>query len=258
MAVRGPLSPVIRYSSHNGRLRSSGRACRAATCSASWASLPGEGSARERTWNSMSKSGSSTQYGWSRPNGTVTSLRRNSGTRGRRDSMTRVTWRSVRRCRAVRVSRMQTLPTWPKTVPDSIVRKAPSRPLSCCTGASSGPGRPTGSVERGLPGPVAGTGSLGGEPVEHVPGRPPRGLELRHVADPLCHLEPPRGVLGGGRAGGRDRHEAVLIAVQQQDRRGDAAQHLPVRAAAGQQGEQGPGGHEELRVDVGVAVPLAG
>ena len=35
-------------------------------------------------WYSMSKFGSSTQYGWSRPSGTFSSLRRSTGTSGSR------------------------------------------------------------------------------------------------------------------------------------------------------------------------------
>jgi len=93
-------------------------------------SLPGAGSASSLTWNSMSKSGSSIQYGWSSPSGTVTSRRRNSGTSGSRDSMTRVRWCRVMRERALLASTMQTLPTCPNTVRVSIARNAPSSPLS--------------------------------------------------------------------------------------------------------------------------------
>ena len=54
-------SPEIRYSSQSGLARSSGREVIRATCSASWGSLPGAGSASSRTWKSRSKSISSTQ-----------------------------------------------------------------------------------------------------------------------------------------------------------------------------------------------------
>jgi len=60
-ALCPPLSPWIRYSSHSGRARSSGRDTIRATCSASCSSLPGGGSASSRTWYSRSKSGSSIQ-----------------------------------------------------------------------------------------------------------------------------------------------------------------------------------------------------
>jgi hypothetical protein len=47
-----------------------------ATISASWASLPGGGTAVWRTWKSRSNSGSSVQNGWSRFSGTLRRRRR--------------------------------------------------------------------------------------------------------------------------------------------------------------------------------------
>ena len=78
-ATRPPCRPWIRYSSHSGRVRSSGRAKIRATVSASWRSSPGGGTAESRMWKSRSKSGSSIQYGWSSPSGTSTSRQRNGG-----------------------------------------------------------------------------------------------------------------------------------------------------------------------------------
>ena len=60
-AARSSCSPWIRYSSHSGRARSSGRAKIRATVSASLPSSPGGGTADSRMWKSRSKSGSSTQ-----------------------------------------------------------------------------------------------------------------------------------------------------------------------------------------------------
>ena len=52
---------------------------------------PGGGMADSRTWKSMSKSGSSTQYGWSSPKGTLTNFQRNGGSRcSRSESMRRM------------------------------------------------------------------------------------------------------------------------------------------------------------------------
>ena len=62
-AMQPSVRPWIRYTSHSGRDRSSGRAKMRATCSASFASVGGGGSASSRTWYSRSKSGSSIQYG---------------------------------------------------------------------------------------------------------------------------------------------------------------------------------------------------
>ncbi len=62
-ATRSFWSPWIRYASQSGRARSSGRSTMRATCSASFASVPGAGRASSRTWNARSKCGSSIQYG---------------------------------------------------------------------------------------------------------------------------------------------------------------------------------------------------
>ena len=156
----------------------------------------------------------------------------------------------------MRVSRMHTLPTWPNTVAGLhgeegavqaaellhrcllgwVVRRGQSS--VACRARSRAPAPSAASQSSTCPAVHSGTSSWGTCPT-------PSATSNRHA-----------GMRGGRRAGGRDRHEAVLVAVQQQHRRRDAAEHLPVGAAAGQQGEQGPRGHEELRVDVGVAVPL--
>jgi len=61
--LRPSSTPSMRYTSHSARARSSGReAMRETTCS-SWRSVPGAGTARNRSWYSRSKFGSSTQYG---------------------------------------------------------------------------------------------------------------------------------------------------------------------------------------------------
>ena len=60
-AIRPPSSPSITYSSHSGRLRSSGRPTMRDTVSASCSDVPGGATAWWRTWKSMSKSASSTQ-----------------------------------------------------------------------------------------------------------------------------------------------------------------------------------------------------
>ncbi len=52
-----------------------------------WRQSPGLGNAMWRTWYSMSKFASSTQYGWSRSSGTRCSRLRNIGSSARRLSM---------------------------------------------------------------------------------------------------------------------------------------------------------------------------
>ncbi len=79
----------------------------------------------------MSKSGSSIQYGWSSPSGTITKRRRRGGTSGSRDSISRVNRSKVNGSGEVDGSRTHTLPTCPKTAGVSIARKAASRPVSC-------------------------------------------------------------------------------------------------------------------------------
>ena len=72
-----PLSkPSMTYTSHSGRLRSIGRPTILDTCSASWSARPGGARLRWRMWNSRSKFGSITQYGWSRRSGTSARRRR--------------------------------------------------------------------------------------------------------------------------------------------------------------------------------------
>ena len=61
----------------------------------------------------MSKSGSSIQYGWSKPNGTSARRRRNGGTRCNRAAMTSCSRSRVSGSGAVDGSSTQTLPTWP-------------------------------------------------------------------------------------------------------------------------------------------------
>ena len=61
----------------------------------------------------MSKSGSSIQYGWSKPNGTSASRLRNGGTRCSREVMTRCRRSSVSGSGEVLGSTTQMLPTCP-------------------------------------------------------------------------------------------------------------------------------------------------
>ena len=61
--LRPSSTPSMRYTSHSGRDRSSGRAARRDTTCSSWRSVPGAGTAMKRSWNSRSNAGSSIQYG---------------------------------------------------------------------------------------------------------------------------------------------------------------------------------------------------
>src|SRR5215469_903203 len=83
-------------------------------------------------WYSMSKFGSSIQYGWSRPSGTLSSLRRKTGTSGSRSASTAVSLARVSGAGASLRSRMQTPPTCPVELAVSSARNAASSPVSCC------------------------------------------------------------------------------------------------------------------------------
>ena len=130
-ASRPPASPEMRYISHSGRRRSSGRACSRLTCSASCASEPGAGSEISRTWNSMSKFWSSIQYGWSSPSGTYFNRCRSSGICGRRSSISLVNAARSRGVGDSLGSRISKPPTCPVELCVSSVKNAASRPESC-------------------------------------------------------------------------------------------------------------------------------
>src|SRR5919112_234895 len=102
-----------------------------ATCSPSCWRVPGDGSASSRRWNSMSKCGSSTQYGRPSPSGTSTRRCRSGAARCSRGSRTA---RTVSRFQtppgAVEGSRMVKLPTWPTVVGDSTLRNWASSAVS--------------------------------------------------------------------------------------------------------------------------------
>ena len=69
--AKSPFSkPSMRYISHKGRDRSSGRAMSRATNSSNWSRVPGFGSAERRTWYATSNVASSTHTGRDSPNGT--------------------------------------------------------------------------------------------------------------------------------------------------------------------------------------------
>src|SRR5919112_3913076 len=102
-----------------------------ATCSPSCWRVPGDGSASSRRWNSMSKCGSSTQYGRPSPSGTSTRRCLSGAARCSRGSRTA---RTVSRFQtppgAVEGSRMVKLPTWPTVVGDSTLRNWASSAVS--------------------------------------------------------------------------------------------------------------------------------
>src|ERR1700722_16048154 len=82
-------------------------------------------------WYSISKFGSSIQYGWSRPSGTLSSLRRSTGTSGSRSDSTSVSRARVTGFGASFGSSTHTPPTWPVAFAVSSARKAASSPVSC-------------------------------------------------------------------------------------------------------------------------------
>src|SRR4051794_21249787 len=102
-----------------------------ATCSPSCSWVPGAGSASSLRWNSMSKCGSSTQYGRPSPSGTSTKRCRSGAARCSRGSRTA---RTVSRFHtppgAVEGSRRIRLPTCPTVVGDSTLRNWASSAVS--------------------------------------------------------------------------------------------------------------------------------
>ena len=90
-----PSRPSMRYSSHGGRLRSSGRAWMRAICVQNCRQLPGRGKAMWRTWYSRSNPPSRIHHGRSRPNGTSTIRSRKLSATWRRASMYSSTSSSV-------------------------------------------------------------------------------------------------------------------------------------------------------------------
>src|SRR5580704_1823595 len=98
----------------------------------------------------MSKSGSSIQYGWSRPSGTFSSLRRRTGTSGMRSDRTSVRRARVSGLGAPLGSSIDSPPTWPVVVAVSRARKEASSPVSCCMVHSLGVGDPPDEVDHCL------------------------------------------------------------------------------------------------------------
>src|SRR5580658_4446640 len=82
-------------------------------------------------WYSMSKFGSSIQYGWSSPSGTFSSFLRSTGTSGSRSASTSVSRASVTGLGASLGSSTHTPPTWPVALAVSSARNAASSPVSC-------------------------------------------------------------------------------------------------------------------------------
>ena len=207
-----PSTPSITYSSHSGRDRSSGRAWIRQTTSASCCGVPGAGTAWWRTWKSMSKSGSSIQYGRSRPNGTSTSRRRYGASWSMRSRMTRLVASTPAPPGESPGSKMFTDPTWPKTELVSMLRKLTSTPESCFMLAIVGPVAEVVSMPHGRGTGRTRDGPRGGRRLPRLrPGRRLVGVEQRRA--------------GRRRRSIAARRHAVRPAPHRRDARGAGAAH---------------------------------
>ena len=126
-------------------------------------------------------------------------------------------------------------------------KKRPIQSASvCCSTVTSSSGRV------GSRSPAAHR-RIGRQPVEDLAGGPLGHLELRDVTRIRGHPEAPRRVGRGDSPGCADRHQPVLLSVQQQYRHRDRAHGGQIGLAPRQHTHQRTGRCQELHVDVGVS-----
>src|SRR3984893_8991784 len=177
----------------------------------------------------MSKSGSSIQYGWSRPSGTFSSLRRSTGMSGRRWARNSVSRARLSVLGPAFGSSTDSPPTWPVELVVSSARKEASSPVSCCMSL----------FRLGLALEVA------VQPVADRGGGVVGDFEHRRMSDSGEDNGLPAGIAGRGLAHGRHRDQPVVLAADEQDRDVDPGHHFVVIPATGEYPQHGPGGGQE-------------